>query len=50
MKELLHIYNTRPTATSIQEKNAQELELLVDALAKKVDELGYVLTFNLKNK
>ena len=52
MKELLFIYNTRPTATSVQERNAQELQLLLDALVNKADELGFTvnLKFNTKEK
>ena len=52
MKELKNKIRTMPTATSIQEKNAQELQLLVDALIQKADELGYDvnLTFNTKEK
>ena len=50
MKELIHKIATLPTATSVQEKNAQELQLLVDALARKSNELGLTmnLTFNSK--
>ena len=50
MKELLFIYNTRPTATSVQERNAQELQLLVDALIQKADELGYDVNLTFKTK
>lgn len=39
-------------STSVREKNAQELQLIVDALIQKADELGYVIsiTFNTKEK
>ena len=50
MKELLYIYNTRPTATSVQERNAQELQLLVDALVRKSDELGLDVNITFKTK
>jgi hypothetical protein len=52
MEELMFKFATLPTATSVRERNAQELQLLVDALIQKADELGYAIsiTFNTKEK
>lgn len=50
MKELIHKIATLPTATSVQEKNAQELQLLVDALIQKAGELGYAISITLNSK
>lgn len=52
MKDLIHKMKGLTTATSIQEKNAQELQLLVDALVQKSNELGLTvnITFNAKEK
>lgn len=52
MEELMFKFATLPAATSVKEKNAQELQLLVDALVEKSNELGLTMniTFNTKEK
>jgi hypothetical protein len=50
MKELLHKMKSLPTATSVQEKNAQELQLLIDALVQKSNELGLTMNLTFNNK
>lgn len=50
MKQLISKWKSLPTSTSVHEMNTQELQLLVDALARKSNELGLTmnLTFNSK--
>lgn len=50
MKELLHKMKSLPIATSVQEQNAQELQLLVDALVEKSNELGLTMNITFKTK
>ena len=50
MKELLRKIKSLPTATSVQEQNAQELQLLVDALVQKSNELGLTMNITFNNK
>jgi len=50
MKELLHKMKSLPTPTSVQERDAQELQLLVDALVQKSNELGFTMNITFDNK
>ena len=50
MKELIYKMKSLPTVTSVQEQNAQELQLLVDALVEKSNELGLTMNITFNNK
>ena len=52
MKIFFHKTTSLQTATTIQEKNKWELQLLVDAIVQKADALGFTvnITFNTKEK
>ena len=52
MKVFFHKTKSLPTATSVQERIEQELQLLVDALVEKASALGFTvnITFNKKDK
>lgn len=52
MKYLLHKIRITSALTSVQEQDLQELQILLDALVDKADELGFTvnLHFNKKEK
>lgn len=52
MKYLLHKIRMTPALTSVKDNDLQELQLLLDALVEKADELGFTvnLQFNPKEK
>jgi len=52
MKIFFHKTKSLPTATTIQEKNKWELQLLMDAIVQKADAIVLTvnITFNTKEK
>jgi len=52
MKVFFHKTKSLPTATSVQERTEQELQLLIDAIVQKADAIALTvnITFNTKEK